>query len=210
MTDTLSPAALWAQIIAMPRPHRTVDFPRLNYKGEAMGKVTIVVLTQEEQISASVETERFTRKMIRDVPRADEAKRGYDDIYNNQAAVEILHRACRAEGDTTKPFFPSPSAMREFLTPDEIGVLFRSYLIVQDEVGPIIANMSAEEMEAWIKRLQDAGSRAPLAFLSSGALIDLVYILASQMFTSATPSISPGSLPESATTSPEADAQASE
>lgn len=206
----LNPAELWAQIIAMPRPHRTVEFPRLDDKGDPIAKITIVVLTQEEQISASVETERFTRKMIREVPRADEAKRGYEDIYNNQAAVEILHRACRVEGDTAKPFFPSPTAMRAHLTPDEIGVLFRSYLIVQDEVGPIIASMSSEEMEAWIKRIADAGSRAPLAFLSSGALIDLVYTLALQMSTSATPSISPGSPPEDSTTSPEADVPTSE
>ena len=203
----MSPSELWTQIISMPRPHRVVDFPRMNDRGEPMARVAIVVLTQEEQITASVETERFTKRMIKDVPRADEAKRGYDDIYNNQAAVEILHRACKVENELMRPFFPSTEEMRKHLTPDEIGVLFRSYLLVQDEVGPIIANLSAEEMEAWIKRLQDAGSKSPLAFLSSGALSDLAYSLACQRFAYAMPSTSPGLPPEDSTSSSEAPAE---
>ena len=204
----MTPSELWTQIIAMPRPHRVVDFPRTNDDGKPVARVAIVVMTQEEQITAAVETERFTKRMIKDVPRADEAKRGYDDIYNNQASIEILHRVCKVDGDLTRSFFPSTEEMRKHLTPDEVGVLFRSYLLVQDEVGPIIANLSPEEMEAWIKRLQDAGSKSPLAFLSSGALSDLVYSLASQRFASATPSISPGSLPDDSTSSPEAPAEA--
>ena len=194
MNAKLSGADLWAQIIAMPRPHRVVDFPRTGDDGEPVARLVMQVLRQEEQITAAVETERFTKKMIKDIPRADEAKRAYDDIYNNQGACEILFLACRQTDNLTRPFFPSSSAIRQSLTPDEVGVLYRSYLVIQDEVGPIVANISDDEREAWIVRLQQGGSRVPLASLSLEALTDLAFSLACRTPISPTDTSSPGSL----------------
>jgi len=196
----LTPVDLWAQITAMPRPHRTVDFPRLGENGEPVAQMVIQVLTQEEQITTSIEAERFTRKHIKDMPKQDEPRRGYDDTYNNQAACEILFRACRRMDDLSMPFFPSPSAIRQKLTADEIGVLFRGYLIIRGEVGPILAEMSEEEVTAFIKRLQEGGSAFPLAFLSPEQLIALVLSMAKRLSPSATVSSSPGSPPDSPTT----------
>ena len=188
----LTPSELWVQITAMPRPHRTVDFPRMNDKGEPVAQISMQVLTQEEQITASIESERFSRKHIKDMPKSSEPHRGYDDTYNNQAACEILFRACRRVDDMTLPFFPSPSAIRQNLTPDEVGVLVRSYYIVQDEVGPIIAKMSSEETEAWIMRLKEGASGVPLAYLSPEAATQLVLSLVSRVGLSATPTSSHG------------------
>ena len=188
----LTPSELWTQIIVMPRPHRTVDFPRLGENGEPVGQITMQVLTQEEQITASIESERFTRKHLKEMPKSSEPHRGYDDTYNNQAACELLFRACRRADDVTKPFFPSPAAIRQNLTPDEVGVLVRSYYIVQDEVGPIIASMSEEEVTAWIKRLGDGGSAVPLAFISPEQQSRLALSMALRLYTSATGISSPG------------------
>ena len=195
----MTPAELWVQITAMPRPHRVVDFPRVNDLGEPVARVALIVLTQEEQITASVETERFTKRVIKDMPKQDDARRGYDDCYNNQAACEILFRASKVAEDISQSFFPSTEQIRKHLTPDEIGVLFRSYLLVQDEVGPIVAKLSDEETEAWIKRLQDAGSKVPLAVLSWGAVSDLACTLASRIAKSATVNGLPGSQPDETT-----------
>lgn len=192
----MSDLDIWAQIVAMPRPHRVVDFPRNKDDGTPVARVAVVVLTQEEQILCSVETERFTRKALKEVPKSDEARRGYDDTYNNQGVCELLFRACKKPDELSKPFFPSATAIREHLSPDEVAVLFRSYALVQDEVGPIIARLSDEECEAWVRRLQEAGSHAPLAFLSSGALTALAFSMASRMPRSATPNTSPGSPPD--------------
>ena len=196
MNAKLSGADLWAQIIAMPRPHRVVDFPRVGSDGESVAQVAITVLTQEDQIGCSIETDRFVRKMFPEIPKSGDARRAYDDTYNNQAACEVLYRACRKPDSLTTPFFPSPAAIRQNLSPDEVGVLFRSYTIVQDEVGPIIAHMTEGEMEAWIRRLLEAGTRAPLAFLSWGQLEDLVCFSASQKSSFATPSSSLGQQPD--------------
>lgn len=197
----LTPAELWTQIIAMPRPHRTVDFPRVNATGEPVAQMAVQVLTQEEQITTAIEAERFTRKHIKDMPKSDEPRRGYDDTYNNQAACELLFRACRRIDDLALPFFPSPSAIRQNLTPDEVGTLFRSYLMVQTEIGPIIGHMSEDEITAYIKRLQEGGSVFPLALLSPDSLIALVLSMAKRLLPSATASISPGS-PLDSSTSP--------
>ena len=199
----LTPSELWAQIIAMPRPHRTVDFPRVNATGEAIAQIVMQVLTQEEQITTAIEAERFTRKHIKDLPKSDEPRRGYDDTYNNQAACELLFRACRRLEDMALPFFPSPSAIRQNLTPDEVGVLLRSYFIVQAEIGPIISGMSEDEITAYIKRLQEGGSAFPLSLLSPDSLIALVLSMAKRLSLSATASTSLGSLPDSPTSSSE-------
>ena len=135
------------------------------------------------------------------MPKSDEPRRGYDDTYNNQAACELLFRACRRIDDLALPFFPSPSAIRQNLTPDEVGTLFRSYLMVQTEIGPIIGHMSEDEITAYIKRLQEGGSVFPLALLSPDSLIALVLSMAKRLLPSATASISPGS-PLDSSTSP--------
>ena len=195
----LTPSELWVQITAMPRPHRTVDFPRMNDKGEPVAQMSMQVLTQEEQITTAIEAERFARKHIKDMPKSDEPRRGYDDVYNNQAACELLFRACRRIDDLAMPFFPSPSEIRQKLTPDEVGVLFRSYLIVQTEVGPILASMSEDEVTAIIKRLQEGGSAFPLAFLSPDSQIALVLSMAKRLLPSAMVNTSLGSQLESPT-----------
>lgn len=201
-------ADLWAAITAMPRPHRLVDFPRKGQDGVPMGQVAIVVLTQTEQIQAAAATEDFARKVIKDMPKEGDARRGYDDVYSNHMAVELLFRCCKKPDDPKANFFPTTHAIQDHMTPDEVGVLVRAYMEVQAEIGPIMANMSDEEVDAWVKRLREAGSRVPLASLSLAALIDLAFILACRNGSSPMDTPSPGSPPESTPESlqkPEAD-----
>lgn len=193
----MSPDELWARVCASPRPHKLIDFPRNDADGKTLGTVAIVVLTQEEQMLAAAETERYTKKAIKDLPKADDAKRGYDDCYNNRGAVEILFRACRRPDDPTRGFFPSPDEMQRVLTVDEVGILYRAYFVVQEELGPVVAHLSKEEEDAWIRRLKEAGSRSPLASLSWDAVSLLALSLASRMPEFAMSSDSSGSPPSS-------------
>jgi hypothetical protein len=188
----MNPAELWARIVSAPRPSDVVDFPRKGPDGEPLCKVAIMLLSQDEQILASAETERFTKKAIKELPKSDEPARGYHDVYNNRGAVEVLYRAVRVPGELTKPFFPSPDEIQRALTPDEVGTLFRAYLIVQAELGPVISRMDKDETDAWVRKLREAGSRSPLASLSWEALSELVFSLASQTESSATSSTSLG------------------
>ena len=187
----------------MPRPSRVVDFPRNGADGKPMGELRVRVLTQEEQMLCSAEAERFTKKAIKDLPKGDEAQIGYQNTYNNAAAVEVLFHACRKKDDPELPFFPSRDVLRKFLTPDEVGVLMMHYYTAQAEMGPIVAHMSEEEMEAWIARLGEGGSRFPLDLLSSEALKELAYSLACRMHSFAMATSLPGSQPDEPPTSPE-------
>jgi hypothetical protein len=193
---TISSTDLWTRLLEMPRAHKIVDFPRKFPDGTPMGQIAMMVLTQDEQMSASAETDAYTRKILKTLPKDGEAKRGYDDIYNNRCAIELLYRCCKKAEDPKSPFFPAPDLIQSKLTPDEVGVLVNTYMQVQVEVGPIMSQMSDEDVDAWIRRLRDGGSRVPLASLSLAALIDLAFTLACRNGSSPTDTSSAGSPPE--------------
>ena len=164
--------------------------------------IAIRVLTQEEQMVCAAAAEDFARKTIlRDknaaIPKGDEARQGYDDIYKNAAAIEVLFRACRKVEDHKAPTFPSPNLLRSELSVDEVGVLFDHYLTTQAELGPIVARMSKEEVDAFVERLMASGDRFPLDLLSPGVLKTLLVSMASRLHSLLTASSSPGSQHES-------------
>ena len=187
---------LWERLCAMPRPHKVVDFPRKDEKGEPIGQLAMWVLTQSEQEESAAQADKRARALMRtdkgEVPKDDEAKRGYNDLYANAAADEILYRACRKVGKLNEAFFPSPALMRSKLSVDEVGVLMSHYYTVQEELGPIVAHMSKEETDALVARIEKSGERFPLDLLSPGALRTLVISLVRHRASSSTDTSSPG------------------
>lgn len=184
--DNLSASELFLELSKPEKPYRVVDFPRKNAEGKPVGQVALRILTQEDQMESAACAERFTVKLIKDRPKSDEARRGYDDIYANAAAVEILSRACRLHDNVDRPLFPSSESIRKNLLPDEVGVLFAMYLEVQSALGPIPSGMSEEEVDAWVDRLVEGGSKIPLALLTSADLMDLTFSLALRLARSRT------------------------
>lgn len=196
----VEPSELWVKLTATPRPHRVVDLPRKDpATGEPVGRVRMVPLTQEEMIAAAAESERRARKILADgMPRKDDAQLGYEDVYNNIAACEILFRACRDVDDETlkRSAFKTPHEISRAFTNDEIGVLHHNYLTVKQEVGPIIAHMSEDELETWIELLAKGGSAFPLDRCSWGTIQTLVSSLASLVVALRTATSSAGSPPD--------------
>lgn len=198
--ETIEPCALFQELMAMPRPGRAVDIPRTNpATGKPVGKVWMQILTEQEQMACAAAAEDVTRTLLKTVPKAEESRRGYDAVYDNAAACELLFRACKDVTDPThkRAFFPSPTQMRATLTSDELGVFVLSYQTVQAELGPILSTMPPEEVDAWVKVIGEGGSRLPFDLLSSGALKDLAFSLALRQWTSQTLTLSAGSPPES-------------
>lgn len=188
----MAPSELWLALTQIPRPHKLVDIPRcLPGTDIPVGRVAMWPLSQEEQCAVNAEADRFTKKLLQDPQKRDEANLGYQHTFSNEVAVQILHRVCRDVKDLNKPAFPSPKLMRQHFTADEIGVMFSEYLTVQLELGPIVAEMSEEEMEAWVKRLAAGGSAYPLGLLSSEMQARLVLYMAHQLqsFWTATSSV---------------------
>jgi hypothetical protein len=188
---------LWAALVEQPQPHRIVDFPRLDpVTGEPIGKLAIRVLTGIELAASTAEADKFAKKLLKDSQRKDEENKGYDDIYTNAASVELLYRACRDPKNLDRPAFPTPDDMRKRLTMDEIATLVNAYLQVQSEMGPIISHMTEDEMDAWVRRITEAGeSIAPLFLLSSEMKNDLLKHLAFLLYGYRTASSSSGSQP---------------
>jgi hypothetical protein len=183
---------LWRLLQELPRPHKLVDFPRTGPDGKPVGQLAIQVLTQEEQMAANAEAEKVARTLLKDGKRGD---LGYEAVFNNEGAVQVVLRACRDANDVTKAAFPGAAAIRAKLTADEVGMLFDHYLTVQLQLGPIITEMSDVEFEAWVTRL-DEGQAFFFDRLSSETKKTLVLTMASRLRRFSTDTYSAGSLPD--------------
>lgn len=192
----IEPAALWLQLQRMPRPQREVDFPRRDpITGEMVGRIVIRVLTEAETMSAAAAAEEHTVKVVKKAPSAGVQSNGYDTIYANESSIQILFRSVRRV-EMDLPFFPSPNAMRDELTNDELGALMRQYLLVQRELGPIVSSMPTEAVDAWIDVLVKGASSAPLALLDSEARDELTMAMAYRLHSFSTGTTSAGSPPD--------------
>jgi ssRNA-specific RNase YbeY (16S rRNA maturation enzyme) len=198
---------LWLKLQELPRPTQVVDFPRM-INDEPVGKIAMRVLTQEEQMICTAAAEEVVRKHMKDA-RKDEL--GYERLFTDAVCVEVLYRACRDADDPTNTVFPTPKDIRSALTTEECAKLFEHYITIQLELGPTVATMSDEEMEAWIDRLVEGGSAFPLDLLSSDQRKLLTLYMAYQLRTSPTDTFSAGWQPDESTPSdsekppPEAD-----
>lgn len=198
--------ALWIALQEMPRPTRTVAFPRNKPDGTPVGELAIWVLTQEEQMICSAAAEKFAKGKVKDGKRDD---LGYATIYANASCVEILFRCCREVDNLKRSAFPSPELIRQTLTADECGRLFEHYLSVQLELGPIVADLTKEELDAWIVRLGEGGLAAsPFVLLSPEMQKVLAHTMAVQIAIYRKALTSAGLLPGETPTVDVADAEA--
>lgn len=206
MTDNNGPPngvpadELWARITSVPRPSRLVDIPRNDVNGNPVGQVLMQVLSQAEQNMCAANAEEFAKKRMKLAYSREEQNIGYEDVYRNEAATQVICMAARSKEDPRVQAFPSADKMRVAFTSDEIAVLLQSYMMVQRELGPIVSRMSPEEMDAWIEKLQEGGAAFPLVLLSSEAKNDLVMHLVSRLSDSSTDTSSPGSQPSDGST----------
>lgn len=180
--EKITPSALWLALTAIPRPTKEVPLPRkIPGTDEPVGVVRMWPLTQEEQMAANADADRFTKALLKDPQRKEDANLGYHHTYTNEVAVQVLLRAARDPDDIKRPAFPSAGLLRQHLTTDEIGVLFSNYCTVQSELGPIRAQMSPEEADALILRLAEGGSTFPLDSYSWEQQRTLVVSMASRL-----------------------------
>ena len=103
------PSELWLALTQIPRPTKLVPVPRkMPGTGQPVGHVRIWPLTQEEQMVCNAEADRYTKQLLKDPQRRDEANLGYNHTYTNEVAIQVLYRACRDPKNLKRPAFPSP------------------------------------------------------------------------------------------------------
>ena len=159
------------------RQHKLVDFLRKDKDGNPI-KIAMITLTQEESLSVSINTERFVRKFFKDsetdLPKNGETSSGYAMIFEQKAAIEILFKVCKNPTDLTVPFFKNPDDMASNLTTEEIGYLMRLYGHIRSELSPMKYNLTNEEIDAWIDRVDAEQRIYMLDSLSPATLSDFI------------------------------------
>jgi hypothetical protein len=200
-----NPGAMWVTLTALPRP--TSSPHKFRAKGRDVGEMVFWVLTAQELASVRVNADRETRLVLGQDARSGNL--AYEEEYEQQKAYHLLQLAARQAEDFRFPAFPTAKLLRETLTDDEISVALIAYATFRQESGPIISELTVEEMEAWLKLLQEGASRFPLVHLSGAALRDLTMFLVQKLGTSATATFSAGS-PQGESPSPSAEGVPSE
>lgn len=190
---------IWARIIGCERPHMIVPFPRKDKDGNPLCELAMVVLTAEEAAIVSADAEKKVRNLLKDnIAAAHEARRGYDELYNNFIAQGLLFMCCKSKDNLKQSFFPKKEAVLQVLNVDELAIMLNHYYTIQTELGPVIANLNDDEMQAWETRLLEAGKK-PNFLLNSCSLEvlkTLVLYLANQLRISQTSKCLPILQPE--------------
>lgn len=196
----ISASDLFAKLSQATRPYTIVDFPRYDAEGNTIFPIAIQLVSQADSMLIAAEAEKKARKMMQgNIPNKGEVSKGYDDVFNNASAIELLFRACRDPEDLTKPLFPSKEAIGNVCLNDEIGILLNHYFTLSLELGPIVGYMQDGELDAWVERLAEGGSSSSQYFLNSlswEAMKNLLISMASRLSKVATPNGFVGTPPE--------------
>lgn len=171
---------LWRRLSERPRPSKPF---KLTCKDGFDFEIVLWVLTESELHFCRANAQKVAQEILGGEQKSGNL--GYEEIFQNELIVQLVCLACRAAEDPQFPAFPSPKFARQKLTTDEFGVLASAYSEFRREAGPMLSELTAAEMEAWIRVLKDGASRVPLARLSSEAKSDLILHLV-QTFSTAT------------------------
>jgi hypothetical protein len=177
---------LFAQITQLPRPYKIVDSP-LKLADGSYAPVAIWALTQEEHCRCTASAEEWTQNILKERikhPKKDEQCLAYDKLHFNRSTSEVLFRAVRRADDINKPFFTDVKSIQFYLTLDQIVHMFNQYNIVMKELGPMINDLTAFEMDLWIDKLKRGSSIAPLDNLSSQMQSQLILYMADHFVSS--------------------------
>lgn len=183
---------LFAELIKAPRPHVTVDFPRNDKDGNPLCKIALVVLNNNESLDAKATAHREVMRRLKD--DSNKVPPGFESLYEDILAIELLFRAARNPEDIGMRFFPKETSLG-LLSNDELGVLVNHYNMLVATSGPVIVNMTEDEMESYISKITEAGATGSF-FLNSLSLDELKAFgtyMAHRLYKQRTDNASPGS-----------------
>lgn len=189
-------SATWVKFTQLPRPLSEPHVFRA--RGKDVGTLVFRVLSSAEYAGALVAAHTKSGEMLGADAHGTVA---FEELYLEQKGVNLIALACRQPESPDFPTFLTADDVRQNLTDDEIAVLLAAYAIFRRESGPIISELTGEELEAWFELVMKGASRFPLVRCSGDALADLVMYLASKLrAVTSTATSSPGSPPDASST----------
>lgn len=189
------PSELFRKLTEIPRPTTEIDFPVKGTDGKSIGRCKLWILKESELHVARAQADMAAREIMgQGAPKGTETSWGYEDIYRNELAVQLVTMSCRTAEDPRRPVFWRAKDARQNCTTDELTVLANAYNEFRVQAGPLLTEMSPDDMEAWLKRLQEgAASTSPLFSWDGAMLRQFIRFLISKIQTSSTDSGSAGS-----------------
>lgn len=177
---------LFLKMLERPAPSEIVEFPR-----KGVGNVRVFVLPLEVHTQARLAGKRRFQDQLKKGGQASALGQTADagleaEVLADLVACEVIALAYYTEkpfaetehGPQYKRLFASGADV-EKLSADEVAILFAYYTATKRKYGPNEASFeSDDEVNAWIKRLEDGGSGFPLYQLESHQQVDLIQRLA--------------------------------
>jgi hypothetical protein len=191
--DDVSAKDLFLKLTEPKPTSEPIDFPRKNRAtGKPFTRLRIQVLSQLEHERARIEAHRKLRERY-NLKTDEMGDITIREVAGDAIAREVLAMACvhespikGSEDDESGPKYPRMFRDAEHvseLTAHEIVVLFNAYLLVQEKFGPFESDpMTPEDLNKWIKRLEEGGSELPLLSMSLPQLVQLAYLLAARNY----------------------------
>lgn len=194
--NDVAPADLWIKLTERPRPTCDFQMPGADKDGQPLPFCKLWIMTEHELHLARAQADLYAKKVLLGENKVGDL--GYADIYRNELFVQLVAAAARNPNNIIFPVFNSPKHAREKLTSDELTAFAEAYNIFRRHSGPLISDMTKDEMDAWIDVLMKGGSAVPLARLEFHAVTALLEHSVSLLRNSLTDNGSAGS-PQGAT-----------
>lgn len=170
-----------------PKPSAEFDWPLKGKDGKPLRRYRMMVLSMTEHEIARIEAHKAIKKKF-GLKEEDMGGITIREVAGDAVARQLIAMACRhvnplpgTENSETGPSYPRMFRDADHvgeLTAHEVLVLFNSYLLTQEKFGPFERGLENEEdLNRWIKRLEEGGSELPLLSISLPHLVVLTQSL---------------------------------
>lgn len=179
-TPDWSPSEAWEILKARPKPSAVVQAPIKTYSGQQLDRFRIEVLRMDQIRKARLKAREQVLRETGIPPEHLGNDASTAERLQTATALEVLALALRSvkgvessSGMVYGRLFHNAEELESMLHEDELTVLMMQYRATQKERGPLVSEMTKEEMEEWIVYLAGAKNDHPLARLTWPALAQL-------------------------------------
>lgn len=183
------PSSLFLKLQSAELPSEVVTFPRVGKDGKPF-EVRMLVLPSTALTQAKFSANKFVEK--NGIGKDSVVTEAISSVIEDHCAMAILSAAIvepnpignDARGKPIyKRVFITAKMLDDYLSRDEINVLFRMWQAVQWKYGPFeMAPMNESDVNSWIKVLTEGSHSFPLERLPSQDVQELATLLAQRNY----------------------------